>query len=189
MLPSSTLPLLLLLASPNLLPTGCCSQVVSGLVLETASPIPQVVKIGPEEMEELWVPIPRFVELHDIMLQIVQKMLLRRGRTAEPIRGGWRIERVVKRGRETEGSWSPAGWAPSATWAPSGQTHQLKPFFMRDRVTKVGKSMNRDGLFERILKWPGNLQDESQKVRKLSNQIDLFPWSNNAWVKGILRKF
>ena len=132
---------------------------MSGLVLETASPIPQVVKMGAEEMEELWVPIPRFVELHDIMLQIVRKMLLRRWRTAEPIRGGWRIERVVKRGRETEGSWSPAGWAPSVTLAPSGtlpasgQTDQLKPFFMRrDRVTKVGKSMNRDGLFERILK-------------------------------------
>ena len=125
---------------------------------------------------ELWVPNPRFIELHDIILQIVREMLPPGARPAEPMRPQ-RMERIVKRGRETEGSWAPSGWPP-AGWAPSGTlapsstlepsstlapsgtlapswwtpSDQLKPFFTRGRVTRVGTSMNKEGLFERIFK-------------------------------------
>ena len=123
-----------------LLGHGSCSAVVSGLDFGAARPLPQVVKIDGEEME-MWVPI---------ISQIVRKMLLEGGRQI-PIKMQ-RIERIVKRGRETEGSWAPSGTLAPSVWAPSGRSGtDLQPFFARGSVTRIGTKLNREGLFERVL--------------------------------------
>ena len=159
---------ILLLVSLNLVGLGCCGHVsvTSGWDFKTGRPIPQLVRIGGV------VPTPRYIELRDIISPIVRKMLLR-GAMTIPFRGE-RIQQIVKRGRETEGSWAPS--SSSGSWHSSGRDLQLdinKPFFARDRV---GMSKNRAGLFERILKRTG------QYERKWKNQNHLYPWRFfNIW--------
>ena len=160
----------------NLVALGCCGHVsvTSGWDFKTARPIPQLVRIGgvvPIPIGGV-VPIPRYIELRDITSKIVRKMLLG-GAMTIPFRGQ-RIQQIVKRGRETEGSWAPS--SSTGSWQKTGRDVQLdiKPFFARD---KVEMSRNRAaGLFERILKRSG------QYERKWKNQNHLYPWRFfNIW--------
>ena len=186
---------------------GCCSQVLSGLDLEEQTSRLPEGEWGTDGFSKFI----KLGSLHDIISQVLRKMLLhgaltairphqierivRRGkeetsggsqsgtdqnrhffvgdspalairvRTSE--RRGPFERRIVKRGRETEGSWAPSGGSRSGT----GQ-QVFKPFFAANlgNDIRVRTRMNGGELFERIFKRTGNdLQDE----KKRSNQIFL----------------
>ena len=163
LLASSTQLLLLTLLSSDLIVVsrglGCCSTVLSGLDLEEETVRPALLQLVERETEGLSDPLPRIIKLgslHDIISQLVRNMV----EGANIAVRAPRLERIIKRGRETEGSWAPAG----------AGTELLKPFFFGRGRAKSIRTSERGFLLDRIFKRTQSLQDgkyegESQIVQ------------------------
>ena len=146
LLSSITQLLLLALLSPDLIVAGrglaCCSPVLSGLDWEEETVRPALRQLVERET--------------DIVSQLVRNMV----EEAKIAVRAPRLERIVKRGRETEGSWAPAG----------AGTELLKPFFFGRGRAKSIRTSERGFLLDRIFKRTQSLQDgkyqgESQIVQ------------------------
>ena len=163
LLASSTHLLLLTLLNLDLIVAGRglggCSPLLSGLDLEEETVRPALLQLVERETEGLSDPLPRIIKLgslHDIVSQLVRNMV----EGAKIAVRAPRLERIVKRGRETEGSWAPTG----------AGTELIKPFFFGRGRAKSIRTSERGFLLDRIFKRTQSLQDgkyesESQIVQ------------------------